>query len=136
MALLSLDKACHRAIEKGFDASLLGRWCWTRLRGKNNYSVRIYSGYCPNPPTGPLSVYAQHRQYLINKKDDRCSRLAFIQDLCEDIKKAMVQGDKIVLMLDGNMDMKQGIMANHFKNIMLKEAIIVKYGSNGPSTFR
>jgi hypothetical protein len=39
-------------------------------------------------------------------------------------------------MLDGNMDMKQGIMANHFKKIILKEAIIDKYGSNGPSTFR
>jgi hypothetical protein len=34
------------------------------------------------------------------------------------------------------MDMKQGIMANHFKNIMLKEAIIDKYRSNGPSIFR
>jgi hypothetical protein len=104
--------------------------------GKKKYSVQIYSGYCPNPLTRPLLVYAQHRQYLINKKDDRCPRLAFIQDLCEDIKKAMVQGDKIVLMLDCNMDMKQGIMANHFKNIMLKEAIIDEYGSNGPSIFR
>ncbi len=34
LKLLSMNKAAHRVIDKGLDASGLGRWCWTRYRGK------------------------------------------------------------------------------------------------------
>jgi hypothetical protein len=34
LKLLSMNKAAHRVIDKGLDASGLGRWCWMRYRGK------------------------------------------------------------------------------------------------------
>jgi hypothetical protein len=58
VALFSLGSTAHRVIAKGLDRTLLGRWCWTLYRGKNNQTLR------PNPPSGPFSTYAQHRQFL------------------------------------------------------------------------
>jgi hypothetical protein len=48
-ALFSINKAAHQVIEKGFDQSLLGRWCWTRFKGKGNQTLRVIA-YRPNPP--------------------------------------------------------------------------------------
>jgi len=35
-AVLSIGKATHRIIAKGHDSLGLGRWAWTRYRGKGN----------------------------------------------------------------------------------------------------
>jgi hypothetical protein len=46
---------------KAIDQTKLGRWVWVRYRGRNNYTLQIFSAYHPNPPSwGPLTVYAQH----------------------------------------------------------------------------
>jgi len=136
VALLSINKAAHRVISKGVDPSALGRWCWTRFQGRNRHTLRVFSAYCPNPPTGALTDYAQHRLFLISKGDQRCPRLAFIKDLVADIKEAQTKGDNIVLLLDGNMNMKDSLMANAFTAIGLEEKILKKHGLLGPSTFK
>ena len=41
VALLSMNKAAHRVIDKGLDASGLGRWCWTQYRGKASNTLRV-----------------------------------------------------------------------------------------------
>lgn len=33
--ILSINKMSHRVMERGSDQTGLGRWCWTRYRGKN-----------------------------------------------------------------------------------------------------
>jgi hypothetical protein len=81
-ALFSLNKASHRVITKGQDKSGLGRWSWTRYRGKDNYTSRIISAYRPNDSKGPLTVYSQHKLFFQNRDDDRCPRQAFLEDLC------------------------------------------------------
>jgi hypothetical protein len=63
-ALFSIGTVTHRIAGKGVDTSLLGRWSWTLYKGKNNQSLKIDSAYRPNPPSGPFSVYAQHRHYF------------------------------------------------------------------------
>jgi hypothetical protein len=68
-ALFSLNQAAHCVVEKGSDNSQLGRWCWTKYRGKNNHLLRIYSAYCPSPPVGPGSVFSQHRSTLLLRGD-------------------------------------------------------------------
>ena len=69
-AIFSLNKTAHRVISKGQDASKLGRWCWTRYRGKQHHTLRIITAYRPNPPGGPFTVYAQHRHHFNNIKDE------------------------------------------------------------------
>jgi len=66
ISIFSLNKAAHRAMSKGRDPTSLGRWSWTRYQGRNNRFLRIFAGYCPNPPTGPMSVYSQHRAFFSN----------------------------------------------------------------------
>jgi hypothetical protein len=51
-------------VEKGKDNSNLGRWVWTRYRGRNNQTLRIIAAYRPNPPSGPFTVYAQQNAYF------------------------------------------------------------------------
>jgi hypothetical protein len=135
-ALFSLDKAAHRVIGKGRDDTKLGRWCWTLYRGRNNHILRIFTGYCPNPPSGPLSVYAQHRRFLASKNDMRCPREAFIQDIGAAIASAFEAGNHIILLLDGNSNMKDSALKNGLEMCNMREVILQRHGVNGPSTFR
>jgi len=71
-ALFSVNKAAHRAVEKGYDESGLGRWIWTRFKGKGNQTLRIIAAYRPNPPQGPFSVYAQQNAFFNSINRDIC----------------------------------------------------------------
>ncbi len=135
-ALFSIDNAAHRAVDKGMDASKLGRWVWTRYRGKNNQTLRIVVAYRPNPPGGPFTVYAQHNTYFNSIGQPQCPRKAFLTDLRTDLQKFMEEGDHIILMIDGNSNMKQSDLRNTLSSLTLKEVILDKHGLQGPSTFR
>jgi hypothetical protein len=112
----------HRVIEKGRDNSNLGRWAWTKLRGKNGITLTIISAYRPNPPSaGVMGVYAQHCKYFNSINQDICPREAFITDLTEEITKFKANGDHVVVMLDGNEDMRRGDIQCHFTNLQLRE---------------
>jgi hypothetical protein len=137
VALFSINKAAHRVVSKGSDPSNLGRWTWTRYRGRNNHTLRIICAYRPNPPSGgPFTVYAQHKIYFNSIEDQRCPRAAFIQDLCEAINGFKSEGDHIILLLDGNSDMHKGPLAVSLSECNLREVLLDKYGLNAPSTYR
>jgi hypothetical protein len=118
------------------DKSGLGRWTWTSFRGKHNYSLRIISAYRPNDSKGLLTVYAQQKRYLQQQDDDRCPRQAFIEDLCSEIEAFKAEGDNIILMLDGNDDMRRGPIHNAFLNCQLRECILTKDGNKVVNTYR
>jgi endonuclease/exonuclease/phosphatase family metal-dependent hydrolase len=118
------------------DESKLRQWCWTKYRGRNDYKLRIFVTYSLNPPSGPLSVYAQHRRFLATKQDSRCHRLAFIQDLRLAIELAWKDGEQVIVMLRGNHNMKDSPLESQQKSLDLKEAIILRHGPNGPTTFQ
>jgi len=61
--ILVVNQLSHRAQRPGDDVVGLGRWCWARLRGKNNHYLRVASVYRPCPSTGPLSTYQQQVRY-------------------------------------------------------------------------
>jgi hypothetical protein len=113
-ALLSCNKAVHRIIGKGIDNTKLGRWCWTRFHGQHSKTIRIFSAYCPNYPTGAFSFYSQHSLYYSLKGDPRCPRVAFVEDLGNAIMEAQQKGDRNVVLLDGNMDMRNSHITNAF----------------------
>jgi hypothetical protein len=132
----SIDKVAHRVIGKGQDATGLGRWVWVRYRGKDNITLRVYTAYRPNPPSeGPFTVYAQHRTYFNAVNDTRCPRKAFVEDLMADLQEPIQQGDNIIVMLDGNEDMREGFLADEFKKMNLREVIMGRHGTTTPSTF-
>ncbi len=135
-ALFSLSKASHRAIAKGADPTKLGRWSWTRYRGRNNHTLRVIVGYRPNPPGGPFTVYAQHLTFFNSQDKDLCPREAFLHDLCSAIKEFKEQGDHIILLLDGNTGMRRSDLQTSLENCQMREVILEKHGTHGPSTYR
>jgi len=72
----------------GGDPTGLGRWTWSRIRGKGGMVFRYASVYCPcENRSGKIAVWTQQKTYLQNNNDDREPRKAFMQDLKEHIKK-------------------------------------------------
>ena len=135
-ALFSINQAAHRVVQKGNDPSHLGRWCWTMYRGKNNHRLKVFSAYCPNPPVGPGSAFTQQRTVLLQRGNQRNPREAFVEDICREVKEAHSQGIQVIVMLDGNSDMRSGFLSSAFKSASLQEAILRRHGESGPSTFR
>ncbi len=136
-AIFTVNDISHKVIARGKDNSNLGRWCFTTLRGKNNQLLTIITAYCPNPPqAGVMGVYAQHAKYfnLINR--DSCPRQAFLDDLKQEIIRLQQEGHNIILMLDGNEDMRRGPLKILLTSLLLKEVILQRHGNRAPSTYR
>jgi hypothetical protein len=117
-AIFSIDKAAHRVIEKGADELKLGRWVWTRWGG------------------GGFTVYVKQNAFFHSIDNPRCPRKAFVQDLCHAINVFLEMRVHIILMLDGNSNMKHSDLKTALEGCSLKEAILARHGANGPSTFR
>jgi hypothetical protein len=116
-ALFSMDKSAHRVSGKGVDPSMLGRWCWTKYKGRNNHSLYIITAYRPNPPGGPYTVYAQQQQHFHLNNDNRCPRLALLEDICKDINVFLEEGAQVILLIDSNSSMKSSDLTVAFSNI-------------------
>jgi hypothetical protein len=78
------------------------------------------------------SVYAQHQWYFDEKRDNICPREAFTRDLCEELNLWLVMGDQVVIALDSNDDMKQGMVEKAFCGRNLCKVIMEWHGQNAP----
>jgi hypothetical protein len=96
---------------------------------ENNKTLRGFVVYCPNPPTGVFSVY------FLLKRDHRCPRIAFVQDLGRAVLESQEVGDRVIIMLDGSMDMRESPLSLELKARGLEEKILKRHGSIGPATF-
>ena len=105
-SIWSINNAIHRAIESGADLSGLGRWSWTRYRGRGNVTLRVISAYRPCLSHGPLTVYAQHQNYFDSKDIEGCPRDLFTSHLLEELDTWIASGDQIILMMDANEDIR------------------------------
>jgi hypothetical protein len=64
----SMTKAAHRVANSGTDKTGMGRWTWTRFRGRNNVMLRIITGYRPHRNLeGAQSVYEHLHRYKLPK---------------------------------------------------------------------
>jgi hypothetical protein len=133
-ALFSLNQAAHRVVDKGWDPTNMGRWCWTKFRGRNDHCLRIFSAYCPNPPSGPGSVATLQRTVMLARQDFRDPRMALIQDLDKEVSEVIKNGELVIIMLDGNSDMRNSSLATMLSNLNLREVILQCHG-RGVSTF-
>jgi hypothetical protein len=128
--VLSTGSCIHRNLEQGEDPSGLGRWAWYRYHGKDNLTCRVVSAYRPNGPGtgGTHTVYAQHLRHLLEAKDDRDPRIAF----CEDLRALSLwieDGDQIIVGLDANDDLREGVVNTMFTSLHMKAAIREHYPS-------
>ena len=93
----------HRVLKSGVDDSMLGRWSWITLRGKNNIKTTFYCVYRPCHSTvTPNTTYSQHLRHLHLCNRSICPRDALLQDLSTHISKLQEEGHQIVVMGDFN----------------------------------
>lgn len=135
-AFFSINLAAHRACENGQDESGLGRWSWTRYKGKGNQTLCIIVAYQPNPPQGPNTVYAQQNAFFDSIHRDICPRKAFLTNLANYLAKFKEAGDHLVLLIDGNTNMKHSDLVTPFTQLEMRDIIIEKNGTNGPATHK
>lgn len=113
VASFSSRNFTHRILDSGIDPTNLGRWTWTLFRGKQGITFRIICGYrpCRDYSDNAGTVYSQHEQYLHEQNDLRDPRHAFFEDLDTAILPWIAQGDIIILGLDANEFVRQGLPA-------------------------
>jgi len=73
---------------------------------------------------------------VLPPQDHRNPREAFAQDLCKDMKESLAQQENIILLLDGNSDMRHSPLALALSKCSLSEIILGKHGLEGPSTYQ
>ncbi len=59
-----------------------------------------------------------------------------MDDLSTAIKAALNNNEHVIVMLDGNQDMKNSYLSQQLTLLRMREAILHKHGIDGPSTFR
>ena len=88
VAILAYGETSFYAAGSGIDPSKMGRWCWTRYRGKDEKYLRVVSFYRPVPsaPTGVKTVSAVQRRCLQDEDDIRNPRQAFLEDFRAEVQ--------------------------------------------------
>ena len=136
VSLWSINKGAHRVMEQGKDLRGLGRWAWTRYRGKGGVNLRYVAAYRPVlNKTGIISVWSQQRGYFDSINDDRCPRDIFTDDLCKEIVQWLETGDQLIIGLDANEDVRNGSFSARLQQLGLQETIIAQHGNEAPATY-
>jgi hypothetical protein len=139
VSLWSTGKAAHRVMETGSDPRKLGRWAWTRYRGKQGVSLRFVTAYRPVlNKNGVGSAWNQQKAHFENNSEDRCPRAMFTIDICREIEKWLLNGDQIAIGIDANEDVRAqtpSSFSHALRRLGLVEAIIDRHGRLGPPTF-
>jgi hypothetical protein len=78
---------------------------------------------------GQRTVYAQHLRQLLHDKDDRDPRVAFCEDLKAQLSLLIKEGDQIIVGLDANNHLRQGLVNTMFSSLNMKDAIRDHYPS-------
>ena len=92
-------------MERGSDLWKMGRWLYVKIKGKNNTSLLIITGYRVGKRTGssgPTTAWSQ--QHMILKATDRSQapHTAFLTDLAEWLSKDQYTESELVINLDAN----------------------------------
>ena len=135
--MICRGKLHHYAMGAGTDPTGLGRWTWSRHRGKAGMKLRIVSIYQPCKNTaGALSVWSQHKQYLQNHNDDRNPRTAFLQDLKLALTSWIAEGDHILVGGDVNENVMHHSITSLFEDFHMTNLIFDHHDpSTAPSTY-
>ena len=133
----SYGKLTHYSMGAGSDRTGLGRWTWARYRGKDGATLRVVSIYQPSDNiNGIVSVHAQHKRYLQSKNDDRHPRIAFKEDLAEELQQWIDAGDHLIVGGDVNEDVLHPSITGLFDPHGMVNAVYHRHSANNaPPTY-
>ena len=136
--ILSLNDAAHKVAEIGRDDTGLGRWCWTKYRGKHEVTLKVICAYQPCVPHDPgdNTTHCQQKQYFDAIGDSRTPRAAFLHDLGEIIQQSIEAGDQVILMMDCNEDVRGEGFSTWLQDHSLRDGVLERHGGmNAPATY-
>jgi len=133
-AILTLNKFAHKTTKPGDDMTGLGRWCWTRLRGKENHFLCIVSAYRPCESDGHLTMYQQQIRWFSKQGKDICPRTQILTNLSAQVKQWTLEGDTVIILADINDDIRTDLIMSTFWQMGLVDAITSQHGHLGPNT--
>lgn len=120
----------------------LGRWTWMKLQGKNSRIVTIVSVYRPVVSKEPGSVFNQQLQHFQSQSTrDTFGKITnprdqFWIDLHVILKDFYDKGEKIILGMDCNEDVRNTTIRTFFNKIGMREAITNKHHQVPETYFR
>jgi hypothetical protein len=140
---MSFNQAAHRVDSigggRGHDPTGLGRWTWTRFRGKGQVCLRAVVVYVPCVSHGPLTAWSQQLAYFNSLNDqewqaspDPNQRL--FDDLSAAMSEWIEEGDQLFIMGDWNTDVRDLSLINFFDNHNMEEILIARHGDSAPAT--
>ena len=134
VAVCVLGDSVHKVRSKGNDPTGLGRWTWALLEGKQHHLTRIVSVYRPSISSseGEDTVDAQHTDYLRSNDDLRPPRQAIYEDLQTQINVWKANGENIIICIDANENILEGVTCQFFQENDMEEAILSTH-PNKPS---
>ena len=125
-------------VDSGVDDTGLGRWSWIRLKGKNTVT-RIVVAYspCVTRKTAQSATIAQHRRYWRMRNNSLCPRRLFRFQLIDQLKDWRANGEKLILMMDGNEDMLKGPLSRMLRTdeLEMNEVVTTKTNREKIPTF-
>ena len=123
-------------MECGKDSRGLGRWAWTRYRGRSGVNLRFVTAYrLVLNRQGVQLVWNQQKGYFEGIKDDRCPKQIFVDDLCKEVEGWLGAGDQLVIRMDANDDMRRSPLKSRLEKLGLVESITSWHGLKGPLTY-
>ena len=131
MALTKL--VVSKIIAADMDPEGLGRWVSILLKGKQDHTLRAAAGYVPcKNKTGLYTVYSQQQKHFRVQKTDREPIQAMMEDFEQAVSSWVEAGERIVIMMDANSDVRDGELATMLKPLGFKEQITFRHGPNEP----
>ena len=125
--------------DSGTDPSNLGRWSWYLLEGEEGVRTRVVTAYAPcgSAASKKETYYKQQVRYITEKALHTNPKAMFREDLLDQLRKWRADGDRVVLMMDANEDVIDGVMCRQFpkEDLLMREAVHAQTGEKGPHTY-
>ena len=125
-------------VGSGCDTTGLGRWSWISIRGARGGVTRVLTAYQPvRARKGHSTVYSQHRRYFRRIRREGCPRDFFKRDLLHLLRQWRAQGDRLIVMMDGNENMNDGKLEKELsaEDLDMHDVVRSRRNCDGPATW-
>ena len=130
MVLIISDWLAHRCFSRDYD--ILGRWMVISFQGRDGLFLRVVSAHIPQLGIDPYTVYQQHLQYYINKRNTKFPIKIFDDELTKMTGEWIDNGDQVILMIDANEGLHKnipGIFRWRMEGVGINELILNQHPS-------
>ena len=122
-----------RVARTGGDFTSLGRWSWI-LVGSGDRLTRIITAYqpCRSRKDGYSTSYNQQRRFWRSKGITSCPRKLFREQLMATLRQWREKGDRLVLFIDANEDMRDGPIQRELSSALDMYDAVQEVGDANP----